>query len=115
MESCERFLQEMGFIKTNKAHNWFGKKYEKEVFLDQPWSAGGRFISLKITIREDRQAIQIIAIDNSLAEIPLYEGYCKSVEYLRLLLQNLFGGDGHDEEWINNQFNGKLYIENKEQ
>lgn len=78
-------------------------------------SAGGRFISLKITIREDRQAIQIIAIDNSLAEIPLYEGYCKSVEYLRLLLQNLFGGDGHDEEWINNQFNGKLYIENKEQ
>jgi hypothetical protein len=99
----------MGFIKTNKAHNWFGKKYEKEVFLDQPWSAGGRFISLKITIREDRQAIQIIAIDNSLAEIPLYEGYCKSVEYLRLLLQNLFGGDGHDEEWINNQFNGKLY------
>lgn len=103
MESCERFLQEMGFIKTNKAHNWFGKKYEKEVFLDQPWSAGGRFISLKITIREDRQAIQIIAIDNSL------------VEYLRLLLQNLFGGDGHDEEWINNQFNGKLYIENKEQ
>lgn len=47
MESCERFLQEMGFIKTNKAHNWFGKKYEKEVFLDQPWSAGGRFISLK--------------------------------------------------------------------
>lgn len=70
MESCERFLQEMGFIKTNKAHNWFGKKYE---------------------------------------------GYCKSVEYLRLLLQNLFGGDGHDEERINNQFNGKLYIENKEQ
>ena len=55
MESCERFLQEMGFIKTNKAHNWFGKKYEKEVFLDQPWSAGGRFISLTITIREDNR------------------------------------------------------------
>lgn len=111
MENIEEFLVELGFIKTGKpGYDKLQKVYEKQVFLDSPYNLGGRFNRIVIKLRDDREAIQIIAYESGFFDDNiLYEGYCKSVEYLRLLLQNLFGGDGNTQEWINKQFNDRLF------
>lgn len=109
MESISELLEEMGLNKTSK-HDKILLTYETPEFVcfDSPYCAGGRFVKLKVNIKEDRDSIQIIATDHCLDEYTLYEGFCKTVEYFKLIMLNIFGGDGETPEDVNNQFNGRL-------
>jgi len=113
MSDIESFLIDCGFEKTSP--DWYDKlgkiyKYPEFIYLDCPYSKGSRFTNLTFRINEDRNAIRITVTINSIEEDSIiYEGFCYSVEFLKLLLQNLFGGDGQTKKDINSYFNNKLY------
>lgn len=79
MKDLENLLIQMGLVKTNlDVYDKLQKVYEKDVFLDSPYVAGGRFNHIIIKLREDREAIQIIAHESGFFDDNiLYEGFVK--------------------------------------
>lgn len=107
MDNIKTFLEELGLVKTSKYDKLLITYETQRIFLDSSYVAGSRFTKIKVNIKEDRNAIQISA-DSFGDNYVLYEGYCKSVNFLKELMHNLFGGDGQTQEDINSQFNGRL-------